>query len=75
MVGFSESPAPTSINLPACLTGGSLANTWGCIPAPKEPPFSQGLRVLGRANDGPPDTSGDVFAVLSLRTTGQHLKW
>ena len=28
MVGFSESLALTSINLPACLTGGFLANTW-----------------------------------------------
>lgn len=75
MVGFSESPALTSINLPACLTGGSLANTWDCIPAPKEPPCSQGKRVLGRAQGGPPGTHGDTFAMLSLRTTTQELKW
>lgn len=68
-MGFSESPAVPSVNLPACLTAASLAN---CAPAPKEPPCSQGERVLARARDGSPDTRGDVFAMLSLRTTTQE---
>lgn len=62
MVGFSESLTLTSINLPACLTGGSLANT-GAVP--QTAPCSQ----EERARDGSSDNHGDVFAVLSMRTT------
>jgi len=50
MGGLSKPPALTSINPPGCLTGGSLADTRGCAPAPSEPPAlrEKGVRTVPR---------------------------